>query len=132
MSQAHIEQFYSKALNDPAILNAILADTKDEAGFPASAAKVGKAHGFDFTADEADAWIKKQQAAKARGELSDSQLEGVAGGKGTSSNTTSAGLWAQGNVDAGEAYNPNQSLGTQITSGIKGGFEQIVAYLTSW
>jgi predicted ribosomally synthesized peptide with nif11-like leader len=132
MSQAHIEQFYGKALKDPALINKIATGTKSPDDFVRNAVKEGKNQGFDFSYEEADAWIRNQQKIKASGELSDSQLEGVAGGKGTSNNTTSANLQAQANTDSNTAFDSSQSLGTQITSGLKGGFEQIGAWLTSW
>jgi predicted ribosomally synthesized peptide with nif11-like leader len=82
MSTGQIEQFYSRASSDPAILNKLMADTQTPDEFIDKAVALGAEAGFTFSRDEADAWIKKQIEAKASGELSDLQLEGVAGGKG--------------------------------------------------
>ena len=82
MSQAHIEQFYAKASGDQALLAKMLANTQGPDDFVANAVKEGKTLGYTFTTEEASAWIKKQQEIKKSGELSDSQLEAVAGGKG--------------------------------------------------
>jgi predicted ribosomally synthesized peptide with nif11-like leader len=81
MSVGQIEQFYSRASSDPAILNKLMADTQTPDEFVDKAVALGAEAGFTFSRDEADAWIKKQIEAKASGELSDLQLEGVAGGK---------------------------------------------------
>ena len=81
MSQAHIEQFYAIAAKDEALLARMMAGTNGPDDFVANAVKEGKALGYTFTAEEGSAWIKKQQDIKASGELSDSQLEAVAGGK---------------------------------------------------
>jgi predicted ribosomally synthesized peptide with nif11-like leader len=82
MSTGQIEQFYSRASSDPAILNKLMADTQTPDEFIDKAVALGAEAGFTFSRDEADAWIKEQIEAKASGELSDLQLEGVAGGKG--------------------------------------------------
>ena len=82
MSQAHIERFYAIAANDDGLLARLMADTDSPEAFIARAVKEGSALGYDFTVEEAAAWIRKEQDIKASGELSDSQLESVAGGKG--------------------------------------------------
>jgi predicted ribosomally synthesized peptide with nif11-like leader len=96
MSQAHIEQFYAKASNDAALINKMAAGTKSSDDFVANAVKEGKALGYNFSAEEANAWIKKQQDTKASGELSDSQLEAVAGGKTAHGTLTNMGNWGIG------------------------------------
>jgi hypothetical protein len=50
------------------------------AAFVTNAVKEAKAHGLEFTEAEAHAFMADQAAAAARGELSDTQLEAVAGG----------------------------------------------------
>lgn len=81
MSQTALEQFYEKAIKDPALLNSLTtgAATTDE--FIERAVSMGNAQGYAFTREEADAWIAVQAAANDSGELSDLQLEAVAGGK---------------------------------------------------
>jgi predicted ribosomally synthesized peptide with nif11-like leader len=81
MSVGQIEQFYGRVNNDPALFNKLMADTQTPDEFIDKAVAIGAETGFSFSRDEADAWIKKQIEAKASGELSDLQLEGVAGGK---------------------------------------------------
>jgi hypothetical protein len=132
MSQAHIEQFYGKALKDPALVNKMLMGTKGPDDFIHNAVKEGKSQGFDFSYEEADAWIKKQQKIKASGELSDSQLEGVAGGKTSTSTSTSTSLQGQANANFGAAENPNNSFGTVFTSAWTGVGQQLGSWFTSW
>ncbi|MFM9970692.1 MAG: hypothetical protein ACKVQK_20060 [Burkholderiales bacterium] len=81
MSVSHIEQFYTRAINDQVLVQKMMEGTNGPNDFVANAVKEGKTMGYDFTFEEADGWIKKQQEIKASGELSDSQLEVVAGGK---------------------------------------------------
>jgi hypothetical protein len=131
MSQAHIEQFYGKALKDPALINKMAAGTKGPDDFIRNAVKEGKNQGFEFSYEEADTWIKNQQKMKASGELSDSQLEGVAGGKGTS-NSTSTGLQNQATASFNKGSDPSQSLGTQIASTWTGVGQQLGSWFTSW
>lgn len=82
MSHAQIEQFASRVSNDPALFSKLLVDIQTPDDFIDKAVALGKEAGFTFSRDEADGWIKQQIEAKASGELSDLQLEGVAGGKG--------------------------------------------------
>ena len=86
MSQAHIEQFYAIAAKDDKLYAKMMEGTTGPDDFIANAVKEAKALGYTFTAEEGAAWIKTQQETKATGELSDSQLESVAGGK-TAKNT---------------------------------------------
>jgi len=129
MSQAHIEQFYGKAARDQGILKAIgEAGAKTPEEFIKSAVKVGKANGFDFTYDEANAWIKNQQDIKAKGELSDSQLESVAGGK----NSTSTDLQNKANQNYGTMTDPNASFGQQAQAFGQMFGNQLGSWLTAW
>lgn len=84
MSVGQIEQFYGRVSKDPAMFNQLAAGTQTPDEFIDKAVALGAQTGFSFSRDEADVWIKKQIEAKANGELSDLQLEGVAGGKGDS------------------------------------------------
>ena len=81
MSVGQIEQFYGRVNNDPALFNKLMADTQTPDEFIDKAVAIGAETGFSFSRDEADTWVKGQIAAKANDELSDLQLEGVAGGK---------------------------------------------------
>ena len=130
MSQARIEQFYGKAVKDPALINRIATGTKSPEDFVRNAVQEGKNQGYEFSYEEADTWIKNQQKMKASGELSDSQLEGVAGGK--ASNTTSSGLAAQAWANESVSENPHNSFGTQVGAGFTGAGQIVGSWLTSW
>jgi hypothetical protein len=80
-----IEEFVVFSKNNKAVqseLKALQGKSYEEAcaGF----VKVGAKHGYKMTADEVEALIEEAAAHKALkgGELSDDQLEAVAGGKG--------------------------------------------------
>ena len=105
MSVGQIEQFYSRAKSDPAILNKLMGGTQTPDEFIDKAVAIGAETGFSFSRDEADTWIKSQIEAKASGELSDLQLEGVAGGKNGQSlaqdaadGYDKANVWIQNNI----------------------------------
>ena len=66
---------------------------------------------------------------KAAGELSDAQLESVAGGKG---NTVATNLQNQANQQLATYQNSNTSGGDKITAAFKQTGYQIGAYFTSW
>jgi predicted ribosomally synthesized peptide with nif11-like leader len=82
MSQTHIEKFYEIAANDQALLGQLISDTSSPEEFVENVVAAAKERGLSFSAEEANTWIAAQQATKANDELSDTQLEGVAGGKG--------------------------------------------------
>jgi hypothetical protein len=89
MTTAHVEKFAELVAKDPALLAKLGLDkvNADAAAAAASAAafltnavKEAKAHGLNFTAEEFHAFMDAEAKAAASGELSDTQLEGVAGG----------------------------------------------------
>lgn len=98
MSQAHIEQFYAIAAKDDKLYAKMMEGTTGPDDFIANAVKEAKALGYTFTAEEGAAWIKTQQETKATGELSDSQLESVAGGKTAKNTILNAVHWTNGAV----------------------------------
>lgn len=81
MSQAHAAKYYEICAKDPALLNSLGDGTKSSEEFLARAVAAAKQQGLEFTAEEARTYIEAQAAEKGRGELSDQQLEAVAGGK---------------------------------------------------
>jgi predicted ribosomally synthesized peptide with nif11-like leader len=91
MSAGQIEQFYGRVSKDPAMFNQLVDGTQTPDEFIDKAVALGTQAGFTFSRDEADVWVKKQIEAKASGELSDLQLESVAGGKGGAQIITSVG-----------------------------------------
>ena len=96
MSQAQLERFYQVAAKDQNMLKELLGpsvkgDTFTPEDFVRAAVAKAKELGYEFSYDEADAWIKKIQSVRASGELDDAQLESVAGGKwGNWDNTNNA------------------------------------------
>jgi hypothetical protein len=98
MSQAHIEQFYGVVAKDQAMFNKMMAGAKVPDDFLANAVKEGGAMGYTFTVPEAKEWIDKQKAIAASGELSDTQLESVAGGKGAGASALGRGMTAAANA----------------------------------
>ena len=95
MTTAHVEKFAELVGKDPALLAKLGLDkvNADAAAASASAAafitnadKEAKVLGLEFTEDEAHAYMAAEAKAAGSGELSDTQLEAVAGGKGTSAN----------------------------------------------
>ena len=89
MTAAHVEKFAELVSKDPVLLaklgfdkanaDAAAASASAEA-FITNAVKEAKAHGLEFTEDEAHAFMDAEVKAAASGELSDTLLEAVAGG----------------------------------------------------
>ncbi|MFC5496922.1 hypothetical protein ACFPOE_05185 [Caenimonas terrae] len=80
--QADIEKFYKSVAQNPALLQKIAAGAQTPDQFIDQAVKVAGEQGITIQRAEASAWIDSQIAARKNGELSDVQLEAVAGGKG--------------------------------------------------
>jgi hypothetical protein len=83
MTTAHVEKFAELAGKDPALLAKLGLDkgNADADAVCASAVKEAKALGLEFTEEEARAFLAAEANAAASGELTDTQLEAVAGGK---------------------------------------------------
>ena len=90
MTTAHVEKFAELVGKDPALLATIgIEKLREDAAAAAASAEafisnavlVAKAHGLEFTEDEARDYFAEEFKAQAAGELSDTQLEEVAGGK---------------------------------------------------
>ena len=103
MSQVHLEKFYDIAANDQVLSEKLIGDgnTSPEQ-FCENAVAEAKELGLEFSVDEAYAWVAAQDEIKASGELNDTQLENVAGGKGKkvakdiNKEVTAAGDWVEG------------------------------------
>jgi len=113
MTVAHVEKFAELVGKDPALLAKLGLDkvnadaaaaSASAAAFIASAVKEAKAHGLEFTEEEAKAYVAAEAKAAASGELSDTQLEAVAGGKyqGKSKALDSFTNWFNGLVNGGK------------------------------
>lgn len=81
MSQAQLDKFIGLVSNDPSVLQEASKGVEEADLFVRNVVDYAKEHGYDFTADEAKGWIGDQAGQRAGGELSDAQLEMVAGGK---------------------------------------------------
>lgn len=81
MSQADVERFVQDLKSKPDLLD----EVKAGAGGVASVVEIAKRNGYDVSVDEARAYIRSQSSK----DLTDDQLEAVAGGKHHSSTGTS-------------------------------------------
>jgi len=90
MTTAHVEKFAELVGKDPALLAKLGLDkvnadaaaaSASAAAFIANAVKEAKGLGLQFTEEEAHAFMDAEAKAAVSGELSDTQLEAVAGGK---------------------------------------------------
>lgn len=79
MSKANLEQFYILVQNSEE-LQQQLGAIQDSQIFNETAARLGQENGYSFTADEVDAFLK-EKTQQSNAELSDRELEAVAGGK---------------------------------------------------
>lgn len=82
MSQAHIEKFYEIVASDQELFAQLAPEGAAANAIAKNAVTAAKEHGLEFSVEDATSWIAAQQAANDNGELSDLQLEAVAGGKG--------------------------------------------------
>jgi len=89
MTIAHVEKFAELVGKDPALLAKLGLDKANAdaaaasasmAAFVTNAVKEAKAHGLEFTAQEAHAFMAAEAKAAEIGELSDTQLDTVSGG----------------------------------------------------
>jgi multidrug resistance efflux pump len=89
MTTAHVEKFAELVGKDPALLAKLGLDKANAAAAAASASmaayitnavKEAKAHGLEFTEEEAHAFLVAEAKAAKSGELSDTQLDAVSGG----------------------------------------------------
>jgi predicted ribosomally synthesized peptide with nif11-like leader len=78
MSQANVEQFY-KVVQNSQQLQEQLGAAENKESFNELAVRLGQENGYTFTAEEVDAFIN-QKSQEANAELSDQELEAVAGG----------------------------------------------------
>ena len=82
MSKAQLDKFIGLVSNDPAVLQqASKGVIEDAPAFVSNVVQYAKSHGYDFNETEAKEWISEQARQRHGGELSDTQLEMVAGGK---------------------------------------------------
>lgn len=98
MSEAHVAKFAAMAAKDPALRARLgVEQVSDEASARIclrKAVQEGKAVGLEFTEDEGYEWMKRETNRSA--ELTDSQLEAVAGGKGENTSKGSVEAFFKG------------------------------------
>jgi predicted ribosomally synthesized peptide with nif11-like leader len=90
MSFESVNQFYQEVMQDPALLEQFQS-APDRESLANLAVEVGLQNGYSFTIDEVEQALAAQNAASEAGELSDEQLEAVAGGKGPKSANVRSG-----------------------------------------
>ncbi len=112
MSVDEAERFANDLANDQTLLDEVKAD----ASGLASIVTIGRKHGYNFSVDEAKEYIQ----TRSRHELTDQQLEAVAGGKGGSTATvTNSVQTAEVVTTAAEA--------TQVATSAYGAAEGVAA-----
>jgi len=93
MSQSNVDQFYAKIESDPALASSLAASASNRTELVEGAVAAGQAAGLPFTPAEAEAWLTENIPAAGDGELSDVQLESVAGGKFVQASSTEPQEW---------------------------------------
>lgn len=89
MSQAHAQKFYEMVLKDQALFDKLTAGNKSQYDFISKVVAEARQHGLEISPDEANEFMKNNLArAMPAGELSDQQLEAVAGGKITATGSS--------------------------------------------
>jgi predicted ribosomally synthesized peptide with nif11-like leader len=83
MSKADVQRLHQEVLQDVA-LQQRLRDAKDDQSLVALALEIGQQKGYTFTKEEAQQYIKDLNISRSQQELSDEQLEAIAGGRTTS------------------------------------------------
>ena len=81
MSVETVNQFYQEVMQEPALLQQFQS-APDQESLVNIAVEVGQQKGYSFTTSEVEQALAAQNAASETEELSDEQLEAVAGGKG--------------------------------------------------
>ena len=91
MSVTSIEQLYQEVLQDPTLQllfqNALTLDEVINV-----ATEIGREKGYTFSGTDIEQWLLGQQKLESGSELSDEQLEAVAGGDGKQSSSNSNSL----------------------------------------
>jgi len=80
MTTAHVEKFAEMMVNDPALNARVIKHKKDMSVYAFTAVQEGKALGLVFTAQEFTTFVMAERGTAETGELSDLELDAVAGG----------------------------------------------------
>ena len=89
MSQTAIETFYAQLSDNPDLFQQLLEGVQSADEFIERAITAARSQGLNFSHQEAWNWLQ-EVLPQTRQELSDHQLESVAGGKGNNSSHTQA------------------------------------------
>ena len=79
-AQENLTKFYEAVVQDPNLQQQIFT-TPDQASLVSTALKLGKEKGYDFTEQEVEDWLTVSTHQSSSDELSDEDLELIAGGK---------------------------------------------------
>lgn len=109
MALADAERFAKDITDDEGLRDAV----KAEATGLASIVEFAKSKGYDFTIDEAKEYIQ----SRAPQELTDQQLEAVAGGKGGGSSTSSTVVQTAGVATSAAEAAEVATTAVQVTEG---------------
>ena len=80
MTTSHVEKFAEMMVNDPALNARVIKHKIDMSVFASIAVQEGKALGLVFTAQEFTTFVMAERSTAEAGELSDLELDAVAGG----------------------------------------------------
>ncbi|MES2951280.1 MAG: Nif11-like leader peptide family natural product precursor [Pseudomonadota bacterium] len=111
---SNIEKFYTYVAQNPALLSKLVAGAQSPDAFIDRAVAAASEQGLAITRGEAKAWIDEQIEARQNGELSDVQLEAVAGGKSGTTKGGKGGTGTSGNFFPPSINNPLQSVSHSV------------------
>jgi hypothetical protein len=119
MSKAHVEKFAELVSQDSALLESLKLDTVVDLNSGATVlgqiVSKAKAMGLEFSNEEAAEWFQAYLYKGESGELSDVQLEVVAGGKSKYGGSGASSAWITNGIHASmqqAGYGADMSGGT--------------------
>ena len=80
MTTSHVEKFAEMIINDPALKARLTKHKENMSVYASTAVQEGNALGLVFTAQEFSNFVMAERSTAAAGELSDLELDAVAGG----------------------------------------------------
>ncbi|MBA2748332.1 MAG: Nif11-like leader peptide family natural product precursor [Tatlockia sp.] len=80
MSQADIQRFYDMVQSNQQMQEQLKA-TENKESFKEQAVQLGQQNGMSFTSQEAEDFLNQRQSQASTPEMTDTDLENVAGGK---------------------------------------------------
>ena len=92
MTTAHVEKFAEMIINDPALWARLTKHKENMSVYASTAVQEGKALGLVFTSHEFTTFVMAERTTAESGELSDLELDVVAGGAKRMSVSTFADL----------------------------------------